>query len=521
MDLVRAAATPELTEAESSQRLGLTRNALSAWPVVAITGAFGAVVATAHVAWPMAGIISAVSFAALVAFRPGWFLALAMGGFYVYVAALDLANHSPRTVTTMSYYALLCIALLCVVARGLPVIVGRLHARIALTATWLAAAIWLAVWFTTSVVVFSGSETAYRFLGVFILLTVPATLALLGFSHENFAQLRNGLTALAIGVAVADILALIAGRGAVNFRFSPFESLDYINASIVPAVGAIALLSDLRQEVWSWFVQVLVSAGLIAACILAGGRGALISVGVTLVTMAILGRRRILVGVVVAIAVGATAGAIGASQIGTTQLPSIRSLLDAEQVSTTASERPMLLSVGPTAQKRRVEPSATLAPEPISSTRMRREWILESFRGFRDRPIAGHGVAQLVNTTDDARRLGTYGERIWPHNDVAEAAHALGLLGLVPFVLLAALPVVAIIRMRRFGVASSIYLFSVGLYIFAMTQSNFSGEIGTDVFLWGAGAMVVGIYADWRAALDRDRRAGGDGGVISRRQAAA
>jgi hypothetical protein len=510
-----------LTATESSQPLPRSRSAMSVWPVVAIAGAFGVVAAVAHIAWPMAAVIAAACVVAIAAYRPGWFLALAMGGFYVYLTALDLADHSPRTVTTAFYYGFLAIALLCVAARGLPVIIGRVGARIVLTATWIAAAICLAGWFTTNVIVFSGSETAYRFLGVLILLTVPATLALLGFSHVEFAQLRNALVALAIAFAVADILALIAGRDVVNGRFSPIESLDYINASIVPAVGAIAILSDLRREVWLWLVQVFAAAGLMVACMLAGTRGAVISVAAALIALAIVGRRRVALGVVVAVAVGAAVGVVAASQIGTSHLPSIHSLLGGDQLSATASERPARASDSPMAEEPSVEDPGTLAPQRISSTRMRREWILESFRRFPDRPIAGHGVAQLVNTTDEARRLGTYGERIWPHNDVAEAAHALGLIGLVPFVLLAALPLVAIVRMRRFGGTSSIYLFSVGLYVFAITQSNFSGEIGTDVLLWGAGAIVIGIYADWRAALARHRRASSDPGVIAPRRGAA
>jgi O-antigen ligase len=140
---------------------------------------------------------------------------------------------------------------------------------------------------------------------------------------------------------------------------------------------------------------------------------------------------------------------------------------------------------------------------------MRRQWIEGALRGFLDRPLAGHGVATLRDTTPESRRMGTYGARIWPHNDMAEAAFSLGIVGLVPFLLLVGASFVALFRLRS-AVAEDMYLCILGLFLFAFLESNFSGEIGTDALLWGSSALILAFYTDWRAAPSRTGSVAGE-----------
>src|SRR5581483_7957502 len=109
-------------------------------------------------------------------------------------------------------------------------------------------------------------------------------------------------------------------------------------------------------------------------------------------------------------------------------------------------------------------------PGAVDSARIRLEWAKQALREVPGAPILGHGVSQLVDRTPEAYQMGIAGERIWPHNDLIEAAFSLGTLGLVPFLAFLAVPAALLVRHpRRLG------SFAAGLFVFAFVQSNLSG----------------------------------------------
>jgi O-antigen ligase len=132
---------------------------------------------------------------------------------------------------------------------------------------------------------------------------------------------------------------------------------------------------------------------------------------------------------------------------------------------------------------------------PISSIHLRQEWIRQALDQFPDKLVFGHGMTMLVDQAPESKRMGTAGEKIWPHNDFAEAAHALGLLGLVPFLLLVGVPAVALVWLRRWTDRRHACVLA-GVFAFAFAESNFSGEIGSDTLLWATAAFVVAQWAD-------------------------
>jgi O-antigen ligase len=133
-------------------------------------------------------------------------------------------------------------------------------------------------------------------------------------------------------------------------------------------------------------------------------------------------------------------------------------------------------------------PSASAAP--ISSIHIRKEWIRSALGQFPDRPIFGHGVGVLVDNTPEAARMGVKGQLIYPHNDLVEAAYSLGVVGLALFAVFTVVPLAVLWRHRR-RLDDPISSFCFVIFAFALVESNFSGEIGTDVLLWSTSCLVV------------------------------
>jgi hypothetical protein len=103
--------------------------------------------------------------------------------------------------------------------------------------------------------------------------------------------------------------------------------------------------------------------------------------------------------------------------------------------------------------------------------------------------------------TPEAHRMGVDGQRIYPHNTFVEAAHALGLPGLLAFTVLVGGSGLALLAAgRRTGLRShGAFPFIVGLATFAFVETNISGEIGADALLWAAAALAIVAYLERRA----------------------
>jgi hypothetical protein len=142
------------------------------------------------------------------------------------------------------------------------------------------------------------------------------------------------------------------------------------------------------------------------------------------------------------------------------------------------------------------EPAEDVQPEepaPISTINIRRQWLEKAISETPESPLWGHGVAMLVDDTEEAQRMGIAGTLTYPHNSLVESAYSLGLLGFVPFVALLTSAGWALVRLIVRGPPP---VFTAAFAAFAFTASMTSGEIGADAPLWAAAALAIALYAD-------------------------
>ena len=137
----------------------------------------------------------------------------------------------------------------------------------------------------------------------------------------------------------------------------------------------------------------------------------------------------------------------------------------------------------------------------ISTLSIRRRWLEDAVRESAERPLFGHGVGMFRDNTPEARRMGVSGQRTYPHNTFVEAAHALGLPGLLAFTAFVGAAALALVVAARHGGLRRhrSFPFIVGVATFAFVNTNVSGEIGADALLWAAAALTVVAYAESRA----------------------
>jgi O-antigen ligase len=421
--------------------------------------------------------------AAVAALRPGWVLALALNGFFLYLAVLDLTGHGPRTLVTGFYYATLGAVMAWAAWRNREVIIARIGARTAIFTVWALVALALGSWFLINAAVFrEGGDLARNLAALLVLSTLPAATLAFALKPAGIVQLRVGLVALGILLVVADLVAFVNGPTIVAQRFSPLEDLDPINAGLVPALAAIAAASFSPSSRRGYLLQALVVSVLVAATLAPGSRGPAFSLAAAMLVLAALRWRWSALVPVIALALGLALGTVVSERLGTSEY-------FAQGVKDVAAE------VTP-----RAKPATpTASPVAISTFSMRKQWFKDAMRAFPERPVFGHGVATLPDKTPEAYRLGVGGQLIYPHNDVAEAAYSLGVPGLVLFVVLIGVPgVLLLLRQGRHRPAS--YALACGIFAFAFLQSNVSGEIGADAALWSASALAIAIYLDDRRA---------------------
>jgi O-antigen ligase len=226
------------------------------------------------------------------------------------------------------------------------------------------------------------------------------------------------------------------------------------------------------------FEQSVLCALLAAGTAVPHARGPLLTLVLTVVVVGFARRSRQALATVAAVAVGVALG-----------------LLVAATVSTG-----LTLLGTPTGA---AGPGGGETSTPISSFSIRKQWMRQAVRQAPDRPVFGHGIGMFVDRTPEAGRMGVAGQRVYPHNDIVESAYSLGAIGFVLFIAFLAIPVFVLVT-RRGARAEPLHVFAVGLFAFAFLESNFSGEIGTDVVLWSSAAIIVLVLFGRRVRTQRD-----------------
>lgn len=403
---------------------------------------------------------------------PAWIVAWSLNGFFVYLAVLDALDIEPRTPITGTYYAVLGTALLVVAWRNRAVLAVRAESSGRRGIVYAIAAAVLVTVFVGNVAVLSEGSQPRKFAALLVGWSLPTAIAAASLSVPLLRRLTQGLVVLGAAFVAIEVVAASMLDGDVA-RFSPISDLDPINAGLVPALGAVAVLTIVPTTGRTALLQLTLYTALAAAAVLPGSRGPLVALVVgSLVALATRPGRFTFVAVpclAVGLAIGLSLStAVGSYDYLTVELP------DSSPAPPTAVE-----------------------PEPISTLSIRRQWFVEAVSSAADRPLFGHGVGMLIDDTPEAVRMGVAGQRTYPHNTFAEAAFSLGLLGTVPFLALLGAGGWALLTSLRGSRAGPPGLVAV-LGSFAFATTNVSGEIGTDALLWTASALAVAVYADSR-----------------------
>ena len=421
------------------------------------------------VAQPLGLLVGAASLFMLARWRPAWLLAIALNGFYVYLAIFDLANKERHTAV---YYGVLGMALLFAAYLRRRHLFARLTTPDRIVRGWLVAACALGLWLVTNGLLYrGGGHEAKVVLGVFAALTVPAALLALTLDRRAFRELLVAVVVLGCGIAVADVIALVHGSRLVDGRFTPLASIDPITAGLVPAIAAAALLGLEPGVGRRRVLYGAVLALLVAAAVLVGSRGPVVTLALVLGTAVVSHWRQRLALVCAAVLVGGALAWTAGTWVG--------------------SSRYLGQSLGDTSPPVSAPTNDAATTPPPSTIHMRWYWINSALRAVPNKPLLGHGIVTLRDRSPEAYALGVGGELVYPHNDAVEAIYSLGVVGFFPFLLALVAPALLI---RRRGMAYGAGI----LFVAAFAESNFSGEIGLDTVLWTASALLVAARADRR-----------------------
>jgi hypothetical protein len=414
---------------------------------------------------PVAGV--ALSIACVVYFVlqwPGAVLALSWSGFWLYLGALDALDVASRSAFTALVYTAIAVALGVFTWSRRATLRERLLQLTPPARWWLAVAGALAAWFLLIGATISHGPLAHRLVGLFVISTIPTLVAVAAASRRDLEQARAALVILGIVFLLVGALVALQADGGV-LRFSPIDELDPISAALIPALACAAAATYRPRTGRGLIEQLTVCALLAAGTAVPHARGPLLTLVVTVVVIGLVSRSRQALAAVAAVATGVLVG-----------------LVVAQNVSSGLNV--LGNPVGPNGG------SGSSNFEPISSFSIRKQWMREAVRRAPDRPVFGHGVGMFVDRTPEAGRMGVAGQRVYPHNDIVESAYSLGAAGFVLFLAFLVIPVFVLMTRLR-ARSESLRVFAVGLFTFAFVESNFSGEIGTDVVLWSSAAIVV------------------------------
>jgi O-antigen ligase len=424
---------------------------------------------------------------------PLWLLAFSLNGFFLYLALLDAVDVDPSTPLTGTYYAALGAGLAAAVWRRRKILVSRLRSRRLPLVVCLTAAAALAGWFLLNTLLLSDGPLARRLAGLLVLWTIPTALLALTLRARELPVVARALVALGLILIPIEALA-VARAGDEVFRFTPIAELDVITAGLVPAIAAVAALS-LRPSTTRTLVGLLAIVALLtAAAVVPGSRGPVLALLVAALALAFVRPLRLHAPALAAVAIGLALGSVVGSNVGSfgylTSIPE----------DSPAGEP----SGGATRQA------------PISTLSIRRQWIEDALGDAPERPLFGHGVGMFEDRTPEARLMGVYGQRTYPHNTFVEALYSLGIVGLIAYsAFLGAAAAALIVVWRRWGRREAALAFAVGIAAFAFVNTNVSGEVGSDALLWSAAAVALALYAESQAT--RGEESDGEAVILRRR----
>lgn len=400
---------------------------------------------------------------------PGVVVAISWSGFWLYLGALDLLGIQTRTAYTVIAYGVVALALTAIIWLRRDLLKERLLGSSTITRVWIGSASLLALLFAFGALVTGHGSLAHRLLGVFVVSTIPTTIAVAALSWRDLAQVRAALVGLGLFFVVINLFASRHGAPLVG-RFSPIANLDPISASLTSVVACIAALTYRFESARATSAQAAACFAFAAAAMLNGARGPIVALIVAVLFAVLFDRRLTMVALGAAIALGIIVGSkLEVALIG--QPPALTSLAN-EARNPNKPQQPKETSIA------------------ISSLHIRQEWLSSAIRKIPERPLLGHGIGTLVDDTPEAAAMGIKGELVYPHNDVVEAFFSLGAAGGILFGLVVALPLIALWR-NRTKLNQSVLRFAPVLFVFALAECNFSGEIGTDVILWSLAAFAI------------------------------
>jgi len=404
----------------------------------------------------------------------GWGLGFSLNGFFVYLALLDLIDVRPRTAFTGVWYAGVGILCLAAAWSNRDLLLRRLTTPAAIVRVYAIAAGFLATWFVVNVLVLGRSSLALKFAALLILWSLPA--AILAASSPG-RQFRNAAWAIVFLGAVYVLIEFVAvaRAGSDVTRFTPIASLDPISAGLIAGLAGVAVLALQPRTRRLQILQTVALVAFAAGATVPGSRGPVLATVGGCIAGTLVAWRRLWIVALVGLAVGLAIGTALGRDVGSDAylMQSVAGLEDTPKRGD---------GVGPA-------PTAA-----ISTFNIRREWLRAAMAQAPDRPIFGHGVAEFVDDTPEAHRMGIAGAHIYPHNTLAEAAFSLGLLGLLPYLALVLTGLCAFIGLVRRQ--SEHVVLAAALGGFAFVATNVSGEIGADAVLWTASAALVMLYAD-------------------------
>lgn len=429
---------------------------------------------------------------------PPVLLAVALNGFWLYLAALELAEIEPTTAITAGYYTLLAAGLLASAWLGREAIRRRLSTSSRLPRAWAAAAAALGALFLLNVALISSGAAARDAAALLVLSSLPSTLVALSLTREQLRILVGAWATLALGLFLVSLVTLVA-RPVETGRFSPIDELDPITAAHIAALGAIALLIPAFDGRRARLAQAGGVTLLVALSVVPASRGALLALVTAIAVLAVALRRRVLPLLLPAVVVGFLLGAAGANVVGADYYYSI--------------DVPALKGrVAPPSQGEDFTGGRTpeLQGPPISSIKIRRYLWSKALRDSVDEPIFGHGVGMLVDDSPETLRMveagrAESGVRTYPHNVLIESFYSLGILGLGLFLVVSLLAAAALVKVVRRGTRRFETLLALGFAAFAAVSAMVSGEIGSDAALWVAMALPVALYADLDNAAGEQR----------------
>jgi hypothetical protein len=133
------------------------------------------------------------------------------------------------------------------------------------------------------------------------------------------------------------------------------------------------------------------------------------------------------------------------------------------------------------------------ATAPVSSIHIRLELMRSALSQSPNHLLEGNGVGMLRDETTEAKLIGAAGCCTFPHNETIEALYSFGVPGLVLYLVLLVAAFGAALTRAYHSRGDVPSMFVLGFLIFAFVNSNLSGAIGSDAWLWAAGAMSVAL----------------------------